>query len=148
MRIKRVLIILISCIAIAGLLVVVHIPSLSHYEKDFGFALDNISVKILDYYHHDDFRDSLTIYRVVVNGETDGSVFDTNIMSDGLSQPAESMLKMAIESTSGKDDFKDLASIDTDNCKSNLLDSVNGSDASLCIINYGTTDQFIVIWVG
>lgn len=148
MRIKRVLIILIICVVIAVLLAVFHRPSLSQYENDFGFTLENISVKTLDYYHHDDFRDSLTLYRVVIRGETDGSIFDTNIMADGLSQPAESMLKMAVDSTSEKDDFKDLALIDKDNCKSNVLDSVNGSDSSLCVINYGTKDQFIVIWVG
>ena len=148
MDLKRKILLIICLIVIVAIVIVWNKPSISQYEDSFGFSLENTKVKVIDFYHHDDFRDSLTLYRVVVSGETDGSVFDLNKMSDGLSLLAESMLKMAVDSTSENDDFTDLAPIDKDNCKSTVLRSVNGSDANLCVINNGIKDQFIVIWVG
>ena len=148
MDLKRKILLIICLIVIVAIVIVWNKPSISQYEDSFGFSLENTKVKVIDFYHHDDFRDSLTLYRVVVSGETDGSVFDLNKMSDGLSLLAESMLKMAVDSTSENDDFTDFAPIDKDNCKSTVLRSVNGSDANLCVFNNGIKDQFIVIWVG
>ena len=62
------------CLAVMAIAIsVFHKPSIAQYEDDFGFSLENISVKALGYYHHDDFRDSLTLYRVSVTGDIEGS---------------------------------------------------------------------------
>lgn len=124
-------------------------PSVAQYKDDFGFSLENISVKTLDYYHHDDFRDSLTLYRVSVTGDVEGSIFDRNKMADGLSEEIELLLNDAADLTKGKRGFEDLRSIDLSVCRSiELKDTSNNTDACLYIITYGSEDQFIVIWNG
>ena len=124
-------------------------PSVTQYKDDFGFSLENISVKTLDYYHHDDFRDSLTLYRVSVTGDVEGSIFDKSKMTNGLSEDALALLNEAAELTEGKRDFEDLRSIDLSVCKSIELEDIkNETDACLYIIYYGADDQFFAIWNG
>ena len=66
---KRIIIVIVICLAVAALAItVLHKPSIAQYEDDFGFSLEKISVKTIDHYHHEDFRDSLAIYRVSVTG--------------------------------------------------------------------------------
>ena len=124
-------------------------PSVAQYEDDFGFSLENISVKTLDYYHHDDFRDSLTLYRVSVTGDVEGSIFDKNKMADGLSEDALALLNEAAELTEGRRDFEDLRSIDLSGCMSIELEDIkNETDACLYIIYYGAGNNYFVIWNG
>ena len=124
-------------------------PSVTQYKDDFGFSLEKISVKTLDYYHHDDFRDSLTLYRVSVTGDVEGSIFDKSKMTNGLSEDALALLNEAAELTEGKRDFEDLRSIDLSGCMSIELEDINNkTDACLHIIYYGEDDQFFVIWNG
>ena len=124
-------------------------PSVAQYKDDFGFSLEKISVKTLDYYHHDDFRDSLTLYRVSVTGDVEGSIFDKSKMTNGLSEDALALLNEAAELTEGKRDFEDLRSIDLSGCMSIELEDINNkTDACLYIISYGADDQFFAIWNG
>ena len=124
-------------------------PSVTQYKDDFGFSLENISVKTLDYYHHDDFRSSLTLYRVSVTGDVEGSIFDKSKMTNGLSEDALALLNEAAELTEGKRDFEDLRSIDLSVCKSIELEDIkNETDACLYIIYYGAGNNYFVIWNG
>ena len=142
------IIILICIIVILVIFAFPHKPPVAQFEDDFGFSLGDLSIKTIDYYHHDDFRDSLTIYRISVDGSTAGSIFDTDTMYDGLPEKAEGMLKDAAERTKGNSDFGDLSSIDPAGCRSTVLSDIKGTDACLCIINYGKDDEFLLIWVG
>ena len=145
---KRIVIICAICLVIAAIAYFCK-PSVAQYEDDFGFSLENISVKTLDYYHHDDFRDSLTLYRVSVTGDIEGSIFDRNKMADGLSEEALALLNDAAELTEGKRGFEDLKSIDLSDCRYiKLEDKEKKTDACLYIIYYGADDQFFVIWNG
>ena len=147
---KRTIIVIVICLAVAALAITVfHKPSITQYEDDFGLSLEEISVKTLDHYHHDDFRDSITIYRVSVTGDIEGSIFDRNKMADGLSESAKVLLGEAAELTEGKRDFEDLRSIDLSGCMSIELEDINNkTDACLYIISYGADDQFFAIWNG
>lgn len=147
---KRIIIVIVICLAVAAIAIIVsQKPSVAQYEDDFGFSLENINVKTLDYYHHDDFRDSLTIYRVSVTGDVEGSIFDRNKMAEGLSESAKLLLNEAAKLTEGKRDFEDLKSIDLSGCRSIELEDIkNKTDACLFIIYYGADDQFFVIWNG
>lgn len=56
-RKKGIIIICVICLAVMAIAIsVFHKPSIAQYEDDFGFSLENISVKTLGYHHHDDFR--------------------------------------------------------------------------------------------
>ncbi len=149
-RKKRTIIICAICFIIAAIIIAYfHKPSVAQYKDGFGFSLENISVKTLDYYHHDDFRDSLTLYRVSVTGDVEGSIFDSNKMTNGLSESAKILLKEAAELTTAKHNFEDLRSIDLSSCRSIELEDIkNKTDACLYIIHYGADDQFFVIWNG
>ena len=137
------------CLAVAALTItVLHKPSITQYEDDFGLSLEKISVKTLDHYHHDDFRDSLTIYRVSVTGDVGGSIFDRNEMADGLSEDAEVLLGEAADLTEGKGGFEDLRTIDPHSSRSMELETVNNTDAILYIIYYGEGNDYLVIWNG
>ena len=114
-RRKRIVIICAICLVIAAIAYFCK-PSVAQYKDDFGFSLEKISVKTLDYYHHDDFRDSLTLYRVSVTGDVEGSIFDKSKMTNGLSEDALALLNEAAELTEGKRDFEDLRSIDLSGC--------------------------------
>ena len=148
-RRNRAIIVCAICLIVAVAIIATALkPSISQYEEDFGFSLNNVSVKTLDHFHHDDFRDSVTIYRASVSGDIDGSIFDPDKMSDGLLSEAEVMLKMAADQTKEKHNFSDLSSIDPDECKSTVLESANKeTDERLCVIRYGS-DEYLVIWVG
>ena len=147
-RTKRIIIVIVICIAGAALAITfLHKPSIAQYEDDFGFSLGKISVKTLDHYHHDDFRDSLTIYRVSVIGDIEGSFFDRNRMADGLSESAKVLLGEAAELTEGKQGFEDLVEMDPHSLRSIELEAVN-TDASLYIIYYGEDNDYLVIWNG
>lgn len=147
-RRKRIVIICAICLVIAAIAYFCK-PSVAQYKDDFGFSLENINVKTLDYYHHDDFRDSLTIYRVSVTGDVEGSIFDRNKMTDGLSENSEVLLGELAELTEGKRDFEDLRSIDLSVCKSIELEDIkNETDACLYIIYYGAGNNYFVIWNG
>lgn len=122
-------------------------PTISQYEGDFGFSLKNIDVRITDHYHKSHFRDSVALYRVSVKGDTTGTIFDSENMSDGLSPETETMFDMAIESAKDDKKFADLISINKEKCKSIILKEESGS-AKFCVIDYGAEDQFLVIWVG
>lgn len=149
-RTKRVIIICAMCLVIVAIAIAYFCkPSIAQYEDDFGFSLENISVKTLDYYHHDDFRDSLTLYRVRVTGDVEGSIFDNNNMTNGLSEEALALLSEAAELTKRTRDFKDLRSIDLSGCKSTELEDIkNKTDACLYIIYYGEDNSYFVIWNG
>ena len=149
-RAKRIIIICAICLVIAAIAIAYFCkPSIEQYEDDFGFSLENISVKTLDYYHHGDFRDSLTLYRVSVTGDIEGSTFDKNKMADGLSENAEVLLDELAELTEGKRDFEDLKSIDLSGCRSIELEDIkNKTDACLYIIYYGADNNYFVIWNG
>ena len=147
-RRKRLVIICAICLVIAAIAYFCK-PSVAQYKDDFGFSLEKISVKTLDYYHHDDFRDSLTLYRVSVTGDVEGSIFDKSKMTNGLSEDALALLNEAAELTEGKRDFEDLRSIDLSGCMSIELEDINNkTDACLYIISYGADDQFFAIWNG
>ena len=147
-RTKRTIIVIVICLAVAALaIIVLHKPSIAQYEDDFDFSLEKISVKTLDHYHHDDFRDSLTIYRVSVTGDIEGSIFDKSKMSEGLSEDAEVLLGEAAELTEGKGGFEDLGTIDQHSLRSMELEAVN-TDARLYIIYYGEDNDYLVIWNG
>ena len=147
-RRKRIVIICAICLVIAAIAYFCK-PSVAQYKDDFGFSLEKISVKTLDYYHHDDFRDSLTLYRVSVTGDVEGSIFDKSKMTNGLSEDALALLNEAAELTEGKRDFEDLRSIDLSGCMSIELEDINNkTDACLYIISYGADDQFFAIWNG
>ena len=149
-RAKRIISVIVICVAVAAIAIIVsQKPSVAQYEDDFGFSLENINVKTLDYYHHDDFRDSLTIYRVSVTGDVEGSIFDKSKMTNGLSEDALALLNEAAELTMGKRDFEDLRSIDLSGCMSIELEDINNkTDACLYIISYGADNQFFAIWNG
>ena len=148
-RTKRTIIVIVICLAVAALAITVfHKPSITQYEDDFGFSLEKISVKTLDHYHHDDFRDSLTIYRVSVTGDIEGSIFDRNTMADGLSEDAEVLLNEAAELTEGKRGFEDLETMDPHSLKLMEFEAVNNTDAQLYIIYYGEDNDYLVIWNG
>ena len=149
-RAKRIISVIVICVAVAAIAIIVsQKPSVAQYEDDFGFSLENINVKTLDYYHHDDFRDSLTIYRVSVTGDVEGSIFDRNKMTDGLSENSEVLLGELAELTEGKRDLEDLRSIDLSVCKSIELEDIkNETDACLYIIYYGAGNNYFVIWNG
>ena len=148
-RTKRTIIIIVICLAVATLAItVLHKPSIAQYEDDFGFSLEIISAKTLDHYHHDDFRDSLTIYRVNITGNIEGSIFDKNKMAEGLSEDAEVLLGEAAELTEGKQGFEDLREMDPHSLKSMELEAVNNTDAQLYIIYYGEDNHYLVIWNG
>ena len=145
---KRIIIVIVICLAVAALAITVfHKPSITQYEDDFGFSLGKISAKTLDHYHHDDFRDSLTIYRVNVTGNIEGSIFDRNTMADGLSESAKVLLGEAAELTEGKRGFEDLGTMDPHSLRSIELEAVN-TDAQLYIIYYGEDNDYLVIWNG
>ena len=147
-RRKRIVIICAICLVIAAIAYFCK-PSVAQYKDDFGFSLEKISVKTLDYYHHDDFRDSLTLYRVSVTGDVEGSIFDKSKMTNGLSEDALALLNEAAELTEGKRDFEDLRSIDLSGCMSIELEDINNkTDACLYIISYGADNQFFAIWNG
>ena len=146
---KGIIIVIVICLAVAALAItVLHKPSIAQYEDDFDFSLEKISVKTLDHYHHDDFRDSLTIYRVSVTGDIEGSIFDRNKMADGLSEDAEVLLGEAAELTEGKGGFEDLGTMDPHSLRSMELEAVNNTDARLYIIYYGEDNDYLVIWNG
>ena len=146
---KRTIIAIVICLAVAALAITVfHKPSIAQYEDDFDFSLEKISVKTLDHYHHDDFRDSLTIYRVSVTGNIEGSIFDRNKMADGLSEDAEVLLGEAAELTEDKQGFEDLVEMDPHSLRSIELEAVNNTDARLYIIYYGEDNDYLVIWNG
>ena len=149
-RAKRIIIICAICLVIAAIAIAYFCkPSIEQYEDDFGFSLENISVKTMDYYHHGDFRDSLTLYRVSVTGGVEGSIFDKSKMTNGLSENALALLNEAAELTEGKRDFEDLRSIDLSGCMSIELEDINNkTDACLYIISYGADDEFFAIWNG
>jgi hypothetical protein len=148
-RTKRTIIVIVICLAVAALAITVfHKPSIAQYEDDFGFSLEKISVKTLDHYHHDDFRDSLTIYRVSVTGDIEGSIFDRNKMADGLSESAKVLLGEAAELTEGKQGFEDLRTMGLHGLRSMELEAVNNTDAQLYIIYYGEDNDYLVIWNG
>ena len=147
-RTKRTIIVIVICLAVAALAITVfYKPSITQYEDDFGFSLGKISAKTLDRYHHDDFRDSLTIYRVNVTGDIEGSIFDRNKMADGLSESAKGLLGEAAELTEGKQGFEDLGEMDPHSLRSIEFEDVN-TDASLYIIYYGEGNDYLVIWNG
>lgn len=146
---KRIIIVIVICLAVAALaIIVLHKPSIAQYEDDFDFSLEKISVKTLDHYHHDDFRDSLTIYRVSVTGDIEGSIFDRNKMADGLSESAKVLLGEAAELTEGKQGFEDLRTMGLHGLRSMELEAVNNTDAQLYIIYYGEDNDYLVIWNG
>lgn len=146
---KRTIVVIVICLAVAALAIaVIHKPSITQYEDDFGFSLEKISVKTLDHYHHDDFRDSLTIYRVSVTGDIKGSIFDRNKMADGLSESAKVLLGEAAELTGGKGGFEDLGTMGPHGLRSMELEAVNNTDARLNIIYYGEDGNYLVIWNG
>ena len=148
-RKKRIIIVIVICLAVAALAInVLHKPSIAQYEDDFGFSLKKISVKTLDHYHHDDFRDSITIYRVSVTGDIEGSIFDKSRMEEGLSEDAEVLLGEAAELTEGKQGFEDLGEMDPHSLRSIELEAVNNTDAQLYIIYYGEDNDYLVIWNG
>ena len=148
-RTKRIIIICAMCLVIAAIAIAYFCkPSIEQYEDDFGFSLEKISVKTLDHYHHDDFRDSLTIYRVSVTGDIEGSIFDRNEMADGLSEDAEVLLNEAAELTEGKRGFEDLETMDPHSLKLMEFEAVNNTDAQLYIIYYGEGNDYLVIWNG
>ena len=145
---KRIIIVIVICLVLAAIAITVfNKPSIAQYEDDFDFSLEKISVKTLDHYHHDDFRDSLTIYRVSVTGDIEGSIFDRNTMADGLSEDAEVLLGEAAELTEGKRGFEDLGTMNPHSLRSIELEAVN-TDASLYIIYYGEDNDYLVIWNG
>ena len=145
---KRIIIVIVICLVLAAIAITVfNKPSIAQYEDDFDFSLEKISVKTLDHYHHDDFRDSLTIYRVSITGDIEGSIFDRNTMADGLSEDAEVLLGEAVELTEGKQGFEDLGTMDPHSLRSIELEAVN-TDASLYIIYYGEDNDYLVIWNG
>lgn len=146
---KRTIIVIVICLAVAALAITVfHKPSITQYEDDFGFSLEKISAKTLDHYHHDDFRDSITIYRVSVTGDIEGSIFDRNKMADGLSESAKVLLGEAAELTEDKQGFEDLVEMDPHSLRSIELEAVNNTDAQLYIIYYGEGNDYLVIWNG
>ena len=148
-RTKRTIIVIVICLAVAALTItVLHKPSITQYEDDFGLSLEKISVKTLDHYHHDDFRDSITIYRVSVTGDIEGSIFDRNKMADGLSESAKVLLGEAAELTEDKQGFEDLVEMDPHSLRSIELEAVNNTDAQLYIIYYGEGNDYLVIWNG
>lgn len=145
----RILCILIIISALVILIKAIHKPSLSQYEEDFDFSLENIKVEILDYYRHTAFRDSFSIYDVKVIGDINDTVFDTSKMVQGIPESTEAVLKEAIELTKNNSGWRGLNSINSKYCKSLEIYDVNsGTDACLYIINSGRPDKFIVIWVG
>ena len=145
---KRIIIVIVICVAVAAIAITVfNKPSIAQYEDDFDFSLEKISVKTLDHYHHDDFRDSLTIYRVSVTGDIEGSIFDKSKMSERLSEDAEVLFGEAAELTEGKRGFEDLGTIDQHSLRSMELEAVN-TDARLYIIYYGEDNDYLVIWNG
>ena len=145
---KRIIIVIVICLVLAAIAITVfNKPSIAQYEDDFDFSLEKISVKTLDHYHHDDFRDSLTIYRVSITGDIEGSIFDKSKMSEGLSEDAEVLLGEAAELTEGKGGFEDLGTIDQHSLRSMELEAVN-MDARLYIIYYGEDNDYLVIWNG
>ena len=144
---KHIVILILCLTVIVAIVMVWDKPSISQYEDSFGFSLGNTKVRVIDYYHHPDFRDSISIYRVSVTENTDGNIFDDNLMIAGLSSEAEIMLDMAIE-VSGNNNFDDLILINKGNCRSTVLKEKKDGDAELCIIDYGIDSQYLVIWVG
>ncbi len=66
MDLKRKILLIICFIVIVAIVIVWNKPSISQYEDSFGFSLGNTEVKVIDYYHHSDFRDSISIYRIDV----------------------------------------------------------------------------------
>lgn len=145
---KRKIIILVICFVITIALVAIHKPSIKKYENDFGFSIENVDVKTIDYFHHDDFRDSLSLYRLAVSGDIDGSIFEVDKMNKGFSSEAKDMYSYAIESACNQRNFKDLVTINLYTFKSIVLKSIEGSDARLCILYNEITGSYFAIWVG
>lgn len=147
MDLKRRILLIICLIVIVAIVIVWNKPSISQYEDSFGFSLGDTEVKVIDYYHHSDFRDSISIYRIDVIDNSEINIFDENTMIIGLSSEAETLLDMALETSSNSSRFEDLDSINRDDCRLTVLKEKNG-DAELCIINYSVNNQYLVIWVG
>ena len=81
-KLRKIIILIICLTVITIVIVTIHKPSIKKYENDFGFSIENVDVNTLDYFHHDDFRDSLSLYRLAVSGDTDGSIFDVDKMDN------------------------------------------------------------------
>ena len=77
---------LIIAVAIVGLLIILliavrsYIPPLKAYTKYFDCSIDGVKIDILDYAHDTAFRDSWSFYRVRVNGDPSGTIFDLSYM--------------------------------------------------------------------
>ena len=71
-------------------------PSLSHYQS-FGFSLNGIKVKIVDYYNEGAWQDNWSAYTCKISGATEGSVFDPALMDEELSP----MIKKTLELNDG-----------------------------------------------
>ena len=68
-------------------------PSLSHFQS-FGFSLDSINAKIVDYYNEGAWQDNWSAYTCKISGATEGSVFDPALMDDGLSPMINKTLEL------------------------------------------------------
>ena len=89
----RVVILLLALLAVLfGLFKWLSRPSLSHFQS-FGFSLDGIKVKIVDYYNEGAWQDNWSAYTCKISGATEGSVFDPALMDEGLSP----MIKKTLE---------------------------------------------------
>ena len=71
-------------------------PSLSHFQS-FGFSLDDINAKIVDYYNEGAWQDNWSAYTCKISGATEGRVFDPDLMDEGLSP----MIKKTLELNDG-----------------------------------------------
>ena len=59
-------------------------PSITGFQKDFGFSLNDIDVKIVDHYNEGAWQDPWAGYTCRISGATEGSVFDPATMDVGL----------------------------------------------------------------
>ena len=68
-------------------------PSISKYQDEFGFSLENLQAETVRYERLDAFQDPWTAYAVKLSGEIESSDFDPADMTEGLTDRAESTIQ-------------------------------------------------------
>ena len=86
-------ILIIAVIAIGGCELLKR-PSLRYYESTFGFSLKGIKTNIYDHYHEEAWQDPWSAYAVTATGTLSGSIFDKELMEEGLSLPVKNVLEL------------------------------------------------------
>ena len=119
--------------------------ALNQFQKQFQFSLEGLNITCTDYLWIPAFQDPSGEYIVTVENDVSGTVFDTNLMEDGISEEVWSIIQLQEKTTvyEGKEPIIELDS--GGSYKSRML--ISKYEDRLIIVYDILMDQYYVYYI-